>query len=199
MLKVSSRTPDSNTRDFQLGDLSFSERVIYWTIVLTPLWWLLGIQTLLYPAIAVYLLVINFDLDKVIRLSIPACVWAWLAMALVMMWTATFGLSSVGFGFRETAGIAVTFLKSYFLIFACLILPFWERIRVRVVTRAVAWMTTGYLVTIAIEMVMLVLRIGQAGFLPPLTRLLPGDKLSLRVTFANMLIEAGDSPMTDRI
>jgi len=55
------------------------------------------------------------------------------------------------------------------------------------------------LVTIAIEMVMLVLRIGQAGFLPPLTRLLPGDKLSLRVTFANMLIEAGDSPMTDRI
>jgi len=41
-------------------------------------------------------------------------------------------------------------------------------------------------VTIAIEMVMLVLRIGQAGFLPPLTRLLPGDKLSLRVTFANM-------------
>jgi len=65
-----------------------------------------------------------------------------------------------------------------------MVLPFWHCLRVSVITRAVAWMTTGYLVTIAIEVVMLVLKIGGAGFLPPLARVIPGDKQSLLVTFA---------------
>lgn len=184
MLNVTSNTAGSRRVDFKLGVLSFPERVIYWTIVLTPLWWLLGIQTLLYPAIATVLLAVNFDIDKLIRSEIPACVWAWLAMAVVMLWTATFGLSNVGFEILKTAATVVTFFKSYFLIFACMVLPFWHCLRVRVVTRAVAWMTTGYLVTIAIEMVMLALKIGGAGFLPPLARVIPGDKQSLLVTFA---------------
>ncbi len=186
MLNLTSSPTVSSTRDFKLGALSFPERVIYWTIVLTPLWWLSGLQTLLYPAIAVVLLVITFDIDKLIRGSTPACVWAWLAMALVMVWTAIFGLSSVEFGIREIAATAVTFFKSYFLIFACMVLPFWNRIRVRVITRAIAWMTTGYLATIAIEVAMLVLRIGKGGLIPPLARLVPGDKLSLQVTFADI-------------
>jgi hypothetical protein len=184
MLNITSSPTVSSTRDFKLDALSFSERVIYWTIVLTPLWWLSGIQTLLYPAIAVFLLVIAFDIEKVIRTWLPACVWAWLAMAVVMVWTAMFGLSSVGFDIQKTAAMAVTFFKSYFLIFACLALPFWDCIRVRVVTRAVAWMTTGYLATIAIEMVMLVLGIGKEGIMPPLAQIIPGDKLSLKISFA---------------
>ena len=184
MLNVTSSTPDATAGDFKLGALSFPERVIYWTIVLTPLWWLSGLQTLLYPAIAVILLVVTFDLDKIIRKPLPVCVWAWLAMSLVMLWTATIGLSNVGFGFQKTAGAGVTLLKSYFLIFTCLALPFWNQIRVRVVTRAVAWMSTGYLVTIAVELAMLFLKIGKSGFMPPLARLIPGDKLSLKVTFA---------------
>lgn len=184
MLNITSSPTGSSTRDFKLGVLSFPERVIYWTIVLTPLWWLLGIQTLLYPAIIIVLLTLNFDIDKLIRSEIPACVWAWLVMAVVMLWTATFGLSNVGFGILKIAATVVTFFKSYFLIFGCMILPFWHCLRVCVITRAVAWMTTGYLVTIAIEMVMLVLKIGGAGFLPPLARVIPGDKLSLLVTFA---------------
>ncbi len=184
MLNVTSNPTASLAKDFKLGALSFPERVIYWTIVLTPLWWLSGIQTLLYPTILVVLLVITFDLNKLIRNSLPASVWAWLAMALVMAWTAIIGLGSTGFEFQKTAAFVVTFTKSYFLIFVCLLLPFWNQIRVRVVTRAVAWMTTGYLVTIAIELAMLFLKIGSSGFLPPLARLLPGDKLSLRVTFA---------------
>ncbi|HAA29249.1 MAG TPA: capsular biosynthesis protein [Cyanobacteria bacterium UBA8553] len=184
MLNVTSSTADATAGNFKLGALSFPERVIYWTIVLTPLWWLSGLQTLLYPAIAVFLLVVTFDLDKIIRKPLPVCVWAWLAMSLVMLWTATIGLSNVGFGFQKTAGAGVTLLKSYFLIFTCLTLPFWSQIRVRVVTRAVAWMSTGYLVTIAVELAMLFLKIGKSGFMPPLTRLIPGDKLSLKVTFA---------------
>lgn len=184
MLDLTSSTPSSTGGDFKLGALSFPERVIYWTIVLTPLWWLSGLQTLLYPAIAIILLVISFDIDKLIKNSLPICLWAWLAMALVMLWTATIGLSSVGFGFQKAAGAAVTLLKSYFLIFACLALPFWNQIRVRVVTRAVAWMTTGYLVTIGVELAMLFLKIGKSGYIPPLTKLIPGDKLSLKVTFA---------------
>lgn len=184
MLNATSSTPGSTGEDFNLGDLSFAERVIYWTIVLTPLWWLMGLQTLLYPAIAIVLLVVTFDLDKLIRNSLPICVWAWLAMALVMLWTATIGLSNVGFGFQRTAATAVTLLKSYVLIFVCLALPFWNQIRVHVVTRAVAWMTTGYLVTIAVELAMLFLRIGKSGYIPPLAKLIPGDKQSLKVTFA---------------
>lgn len=184
MLNVTSSTPVSTGGDFKLGALSFPERVIYWTIVLTPLWWLMGIQTLLYPAVAIFLLLKTFDIDKPIRNPPPICVWAWLAMALVMAWTALLGLSSVGFGFQRIASTTVTFCKSYFLIFACMVLPFWENIRVRVVTRAVAWMATGYLVTITIELLMLFAGIGKGGLLPPLARLIPGDKLSLKVTFA---------------
>lgn len=184
MFGLTSSTPSSTEEDFNRGDLSFAERVIYWTIVLTPFWWLMGLQTLLYPAIAIVLLVVTFDLDKLIRNSLPICVWAWLAMALVMLWTATIGLSNVGFGFQRTAAAAVTLLKSYVLIFVCLALPFWTQIRVHVVTRAVAWMTTGYLVTIAVELAMLFLRIGKSGYIPPLAKLIPGDKQSLKVTFA---------------
>ena len=186
MINATFSTPDSTQGDFKLGALSFPEKVIYWTIVLTPIWWLLGVQTLLYPAIAIFLLAITFDIDKLLRSSIPACVWAWLAMALVMLWTAMFGLMSVGFDIQKTGAALVTLLKSYFLIFAFMALPFWNSIRVRVITRAVSWMTTGYLVTIAIELVMLILRIGNAGIMPPLARLIPGDKQSLRVTFADI-------------
>lgn len=175
---------DSDTKDLKLGILSHPEWVIYWTIVLTPLWWLLGIQTLLYPAVAVYLLVKSFDLDKPIRNSPPLCVWAWLAMALVMAWTAALGLGEVGFGFQRVAATGVTFFKSYFLIFACMVLPFWETIRVRVITRAVAWMSAGYLVAIAVELVLLFAGI-KGSFIPPLARLIPGDKLSLKVTLAD--------------
>lgn len=184
MLNVTSNLLSSSRTEFKLGTLSFAERVIYWTIVLTPLWWLSGLQTLIYPGILVVLWVVTFDLDKLIRSKLPACVWAWLAMALVMVWTGIIGLGTVGFGFQKTAAFAVTFLKSYFLIFVCLALPFWNQIRVRVVTRAVAWMTTGYLVTIAIELALLFLRIGPSSFIPPLARLIPGDKLSLQVTLA---------------
>ena len=97
MLNLTSNPTASSTKDFKLGDLSFAERVLYWTIVLTPLWWLSGLQTLLYPAILVVLLVITFDIDKLIRISLPACVWVWLAMALVMLLTAIIGLSEIGF------------------------------------------------------------------------------------------------------
>ncbi len=184
MLNDTFSTSTSNITGFKLNSLSLTEQLIYWTIVLTPLWWLLGIQTLLYPGISIGLLVIYFDLDKVIRGSLPACIWAWLAMSIVMIWTAIFGLSNVGFDIQQTASTAVTVFKSYFLIFACATLPFWNCIRVCVITRAVAWMTTGYLATIAIEMVMLVLGIGKLGLMPPLARMIPGDKLSLKVAFA---------------
>ncbi len=183
---MTSSIPDFHTRNFKLGAMSFPEKVIYWVIVLTPLWWLLGIQTLFYPAVVVGLLAVNFDIDKLTRVSIPACIWAWLGMAIVMVWTATFGLDDVGFAFQRIAATFVTFFKSYCLIVTALLLPFWHEIRVKVVTRAVAWMATGYLVTIAIEMVMLAVGLGKEPFLPPLARLIPGGALSLLVTFADL-------------
>jgi hypothetical protein len=184
MFNITSSQTASASEHFKLGVLSTPERVIYWTIVLTPLWWLLGVQTLFYPAVAIFLLGYKFEIDKLTRNSIPVCVWAWLAMALVMLWTAMLGLSSIGFGVMKAAATTVTFLKSYFLIFACLVLPFWHRVRVQVITRAVAWMTTGYLATIAIQLVILFLGLGKSPIMPPMARLIPGDKLSLQVKFA---------------
>lgn len=171
-------------KDGENNALSLSEQVIYWTIVLTPVWWLMGIQPIFYPAVVIGLLAIHFDIDKLLRQRLPACTWAWLIMAIVMLWTSLLGLNDTGFSLMKAAATLVTFFKGYFLIFACLALPFWNQIRVKVVTRAVAWLATGYLVTIIIELAMLFLRIGGSGYMPPLARLIPGDKGSLRVFFA---------------
>lgn len=150
-----SQQQQSGSIKFSLKDLSLAEKIVYWTIVLTPLWWLLGIQTLFYPAVAIGLLAVSFDFDKLIRTNIPLAVWAWLAMALTMLWTALFGLSDIGFDLIQTAATLVTFFKGYFLIFACLLLPFGTRIRLKVITRAVVWMTIGYLFLIAIQLTLL--------------------------------------------
>lgn len=185
MLNVRVSRP-SSSQFVKLDALSFAERVIYWVIVLTPLWWISGIQTLFYPAIAIFLLIISFDIDKVVRSSLPACVWAWFVMSLVMLGTATIGISNLGFEISKIASTAITFFKSYFLIFTCLLLPFWNPIRVQVITRAVAWMTTGYLATIVIEMVMLMAGVGTEAFLPPLARLIPSNQDTLQIVFASI-------------
>lgn len=183
MFNLPSIQPNFST-DVENSTLSLAERVVYWTIVLTPLWWLLGIQPIFYPVVIAGLLLIHLDTDKLVRETLPACVWAWFAMAIAMMWTAILGLNEMGWNLQTAAAAAVTFLKSYFLIFACLALPFWSRVRVQVVVRAISWMATSYLATITIQITMLFLKIGGSGYTPPLARLLPGDKGSLRVSFA---------------
>ncbi|MEC4983870.1 MAG: O-antigen ligase family protein [Oscillatoria sp. PMC 1068.18] len=169
---------------FKLTDLSFPEKIVYWTIVLTPVWWLSGVQTLLYPGVAAGLLVYKFDLDKLTRRSLPISAWAWLLMSMAMLITAMLGLNQMGFSIMKAASTIVTFSKSYFLIFCCFTIPFWHQIRLQVVTRAVAWLSVGYAVAIAIELVMLVAGLGDIVILPPLARAIPGDKLSLLVGFA---------------
>ena len=183
MFNLPSIKPNFITRDVE-APLSLSERVIYWTIILTPIWWLMGIQPLFYPAVMIGLLSIHFSLDKLIEKPFPIAVWAWLAMSIAMLWTAALGINDMGFSLQVALGAMVTFIKSYFLIFACLALPFFARVRVEVITRATAWMTSGFLVAIAIQVAMLFLKIGGGGYKPLLASLLPGDKGSLRVEFA---------------
>lgn len=172
------------TKDFQLDALSFAERVIYWTIVLTPLWWLLGIQTILYPGVAFFLLVAGFELDNITKRSLPLCNWAWLGMTVVALITSVVGLDAVGFNPMKTAATMFTLFKGYFMIFACITLPFWHRIRVQVITRAVAWMAVSYLVVLIIQLLILAAIGPLPHFLPPLARVIPGEKLSLMVKFA---------------
>ncbi len=70
------------------------------------------------------------------------------------------------------------------MIFACITLPLWHRIRIQVITRAVAWMAVSYLVALIIQLLIL-FALGQINpILPPLARLIPGEKLSLMVKFA---------------
>ena len=184
MFNLPSIKPNFITRDGE-APLSLSERVIYWTIILTPIWWLMGIQPLFYPAVMIGLLSIHFSLDKLIEKPFPIAVWAWLAMSIAMLWTAALGINDMGFNLQVVLAALVTFIKSYFLIFACLALPFFARVRVEVITRATAWMTAGFLVTIGVEVAMLFLKIGGSGYTPLLASLLPGDKGSLRVQFAS--------------
>lgn len=171
-------------KDVEDKSLSLSERVIYWTIVLTPVWWLAGIQPLFYPSVVTGLLAIHFRLNRLIEKPFLAFVWAWLAMSIVMLWTAFLGLNDMEANVLQILAAVLTFFKSYFLIFACLALPFYNQVRPQVVTRAIAWMASSYLVTITVQFAMLAIKIGGTGFLPPLARLIPGDKGSLRVDFA---------------
>ncbi|MUH00469.1 O-antigen ligase domain-containing protein [Scytonema sp. UIC 10036] len=186
MPNVLSDKPSSGIQHFNFSDLSATERIVFWSIVLTPVWWLLGIQPLFYPAVAIALFVASFDLDKITKGSLPVCVWAWLAMALVMLWTATIGLHSMGFPLKETIAGAVTFLKSYFFIFACLVLPFWTKLRTHVITRATAVMAISYLIATAIQMVLLVVGIRDTAYAPLLARLVPGEKSSLMIVLASI-------------
>ncbi len=186
MLNFSSSKIIAGQHDFQLTNLSFAERVIYWTIVLTPIWWLLGIQPLFYPAIASFLLVVGFDLDKLIKGSLPWFCWAWLAMTLAALWTNILGLNEINFPFLKTAAVVITLFKGYFFIFACLTLPFWHRIRIQVIVRAVSWMASGYLVSLGIQLLILFFFGPQEPILPPIARLLPIAKGSLTIQFAGI-------------
>lgn len=173
--------PDQN---LLLSTGSRTERIVFWTAVLTPIWWLLGIQVLLYPAVLITLLAVALTLDKLLNSSLPTCAWAWFLMACVMFVTGVIGVGEVGLSVLSIAAQAVTFFKSYFLIFACLSLPCWTSLRLRVVTQAVAWMAAGYFLSITAVLGMLVL--GIKGYTPLLAALVPGDRLSLRVSFASI-------------
>ncbi len=183
MLKLPSIEPIL-IKDVEANDLSLSERVIYWTIIFTPVWWLLGIQPLFYPIVMVGLLAIHFNWNRLVGEGLPIAIWAWLVMSIVMLWTAVLGINDLGFSILPVAAAVVTFFKSYFLIFACLALPFWSQVRTPVITRAVAWMASSYLVAIAVQVTLLALKIGGSGFIPLFARLIPAEKGSLRVDLA---------------
>ncbi|MBW4641434.1 MAG: O-antigen ligase family protein [Goleter apudmare HA4340-LM2] len=173
------RQPES-----KLGTLSFAEKVIYWTIILTPVWWLLGIQTIVYPVAIALLLVQGLQIDKLIKNSLPICNWAWLGMTLAALWTNILGLEQIGYFTLKTFATLFTLFKGYFMIFACMTVPFWHHVRVKVITRAVSWMAVSFLVTLAIQLLILVAVGPQEPFLPPLARLIPGEKVSMMVKFA---------------
>ncbi|NJO57054.1 MAG: O-antigen ligase family protein [Richelia sp. RM2_1_2] len=163
---------------------SIAERVIYWTIMLTPVWWILGLQTIIYPVVSAFLLITGFKLDKLIKQSLPICNWAWLGMTLAAFWTNLIGLETIRFEILKTAATFFTLFKGYFMIFGCMTLPFWYRIRVQTIVRAVSWMSASYLILLTIQLLILFIIGPQEHYLPPLARLIPGEKTSLMVKFA---------------
>lgn len=165
-----------------LGPLSRTEAIVYWTALLTPVWWILGIQTLFYAAVLFALLLPQFSLHKLMNQRLPACVWAWAAMVLIAGVTAILGLAQMGFPMGKVAASAVTLFKGYGLITAGLLLPFWVKIRLKVVTRAVTWMAAGYTLAIALLFLLLFAGLWTEPIAPLLAQLVPGDKQSLLVT-----------------
>lgn len=170
--------------EFKLVDLTFAEQVIYWTIILTPVWWFLGIQPIVYPVISALLLVAGLHIDKLVKKSLPICNLAWLAMTFAALWTNILGLEQIGFDTLKTAATLFTLFKGYFMIFACMTISFWHSVRIKVVTRAVSWMAVSFIVVLAIQLLILLALGPQEPLLPPLARLIPGDKSSLKVSFA---------------
>jgi hypothetical protein len=169
-----------------LGPRSAVEKTLYWTIVLTPLWWLLGIQTVLYPLMGLYWAVRGFSLDRLVRQRLPVTIWAWAMMVLVAFILAMMALSDMGLPIGRLVSACVTLLKGYFLIFAYLTIPFWHRVRGTVIVRAVCWMALGYMVTVAIQVALMYAGVWKEPIYPPLAKLVPGDKLSLLVKPAVM-------------
>ncbi|WP_121967592.1 O-antigen ligase family protein [Leptolyngbya sp. BC1307] len=172
--------------------LSLAEKILYWTAVLTPVWWLSGIQTLFYPAVVIFLLLYYFRFDTVLRRRLPLCVWAWLIMTVFMLWTTILGLEDMSAGLTTVAAAMVTFFKSYLLIFAAIALPFFSRIRLPILTRGIVLMTLGMLVNLIVQMGLLVAGMSQQVLTPPLARLIPGDvSSSLLVKTASFEFFAG--------
>jgi hypothetical protein len=166
---------------------SWTEKIVYWTLVLTPIWWLLGIQALFYPVVAICLLLKGLSIDKLARQSLPVAVWFWFAMSMVMLGTAFLGLASTGMEIGKLAGQVVAFMKGYFLIFACLALSFWKPLRLCVVTRAVAWMAVGYLVACGILVVFILAGSpGGSSFTPLFASVIQVDAQSLQVDLGGM-------------
>lgn len=165
-----------------LGPLSRTEAVVYWTAILTPVWWLLGIQTLFYPAVIFGLLLPQFSWHKLMNVRLPTCVWAWAAMVLTAGITAALGLAQIGLPLVKIAASGVTLFKGYGLITAAFLLPFWVRVRLKVVTRAVTWMTAGYSIAIVLLFLLLFAGIWTEPIVPVLAKVIPGDKQSLHIT-----------------
>lgn len=167
----------------RLTRLSSVEKIIYWTIVLTPLWWLLGIQPIFYPAVLVVLLVKNFGIEKVINYPLPICIWSWFLMSMIMIWTAMVGIFSSSLETRYIFAALVTFLKGYFLIFSCLVIPYWSLVRVKVVTRAVSWLSSIFLLSLSFQIIQLIMGFNEP-FSPPWARFFPGNPSSFIVDAA---------------
>ena len=186
MLAFSNINQNHKKYNSKSEDKSFAERVIYWTIILTPVWWLLGIQTIIYPTISAFLLITGFQIKRLINKTLPLCNWTWLGMTFAAFWTNILGLETIGFEALKTAATFFTLFKGYFMIFGCVTLPFWHRIKVQTITRAVSLMAASYCVILTIQLIILFGIGPQEHFLPPLARLITGEKTSLMVKFAEI-------------
>lgn len=177
----------------EISGISLTEKIIFWTIVLTPFWWLLGIQPLFYPSISALLVTINLNFEEVLDKSFPVFVLAWLAMLVVALITIILGLDEVQASTKIVAASFVTLYKGYFMIFCCIATPFLTRVRSQVITRAVIWMSIVFLAVLVIQLIMLGVGFDDAVFKPPLSKLIPGgdDSNSLLVRSAKVSVFFG--------
>ncbi|MBC7881122.1 MAG: O-antigen ligase family protein [Anaerolineae bacterium] len=159
--------------------LSQPEMLFTILLLLTPVWWLLGVQVVLYPVVVVGAMA--FGVIKFPNVKFPAPGWSWLAMALVMAFTAFIGLGSVGFEPMKVLAQVLAFIKGYFLIFSCLVLPCLWQLRTVHIRRAVVGLAILYLITIVISLFAFLVGFKVHYYDPILSQLTPGEVLSLRV------------------
>jgi hypothetical protein len=159
--------------------LSQPELLFTILLLLTPVWWLLGIQVILYPVVVVGAMAIG--VLQFPQIKFPAVTWGWLTMALVMAFSAFGGLESIGFEPVRVMAQILAFLKGYFLIFGCLLLPSLWQLRTVHVRRAVVGLAILYLITIVIFLCTFLVGFKVHYYDPLLSQLNASEVLGVRV------------------
>lgn len=113
----------------------FAEKLVFWTIALVPLWWILGIQVFVYPVVGWYLLYRSFQRPSRVPLPFGWQMWClyagvWLLAIVINLWT---GGAELGRSITATGSITGVWLLTVAVWYAVRRL----NVRYRVIVRAI--------------------------------------------------------------
>lgn len=139
--------PSQSDLAWQQPDL-FAEQVVFWTISLVPLWWILGVQLLVYPVVGWYLFYRSLQRPHSISLPFGWNMWC----AYIGVWLLSL-LLNLSFGTAEV-GRSITALGSIFGVWMLMIIVWYAmrrlNIRYRVIVRAICIVGCSQLVAVVI-------------------------------------------------
>ncbi len=138
------------TRPDRVSPDLVAEGIVFWTIALVPLWWILGIQVIVYPAAGWYLFWRSFRHTGEYPLPIAFNLWC----TYLGVWLGSLALNFFILGIAETGRSFATLVYSILGIWSLLVVVWYamRRLKVRqaVVTRAVCILGVGQLLAVIV-------------------------------------------------
>lgn len=145
------RTPNLLHSQVELNELKpdiIAERIVFWTIALVPLWWILGLQIAVYPLVGWYLF--YRSLHRPVKVTLPFgwnMWWLYIGVWLLSL------IVNLAMGVAEV-GRSITSLGSIFGIWMLMVITWYTMrrlgIRYRVVVRAICVVGLCQLVAVAV-------------------------------------------------